>query len=518
MLLKLSLIFFFISRIDAARILAVFPTPSISHQQAFRPIIQELVKRNHDVYVLTTDPMYPKNKAPANLTEIDVHDLSYQEVAGWLQDVQGDKLGIIKTVKDIFARIIVLLEKQIQVPEFKELYGQKFDLLLIEAYVQSALVLAHVFDAPVIQVSSLGGGPKSYAEFGAPYHPLLFPSAAAQRLYNLTMFEKAQSLLINYFLEYLVLQSREFEYEMWKRNFGPDVPTYDELFLKKVQMLFLNEHPIWSDNHPVPPSIVYIGGIHQPLEPEMPQELQTFLDSSKNGVIYISFGSNVKPSILPPEKIQVMTKVLSKLRYDVLWKWDQEELPGKSENIRIYKWFPQPTLLKHPKVKIFITQGGLQSTDEAIDAAVPLIGIPMLGDQWYNVEKYVRHDIGLQLDINHITEDSFRNAIERVIDDKRYKENIIRLRSIMREYPIEPKKLAVWWIEHVLKHGGKHLRSPATGLTFFEYYEVPLLLTMLGISILVVAAIVFTILIVWRQLKKRLTSSGKKKQKKQKKL
>lgn len=70
-------------------------------------------------------------------------------------------------------------------------------------------------------------------------------------------------------------------------------------------------------------------------------------------------------------------------------------------------------------MKLFITQGGLQSTDEAIDATVPLIGIPMLGDQWYNVEKYVHHKIGLQLDITTLTENDFKNAVKTVIEDKR---------------------------------------------------------------------------------------------------
>lgn len=73
----------------------------------------------------------------------------------------------------------------------------------------------------------------------------------------------------------------------------------------------------------------------------------------------------------------------------------------------------------HPKIKLFITQGGLQSTDEAITAGVPLIGIPMLGDQWYNVEKYVHHKIGMKLDMSSLQEDEFRDAINTVIEVER---------------------------------------------------------------------------------------------------
>lgn len=73
----------------------------------------------------------------------------------------------------------------------------------------------------------------------------------------------------------------------------------------------------------------------------------------------------------------------------------------------------------HPKVKLFITQGGLQSTDEAITAKVPLIGIPMLGDQWYNAEKYVHLGIGIKLSWETITEEQITEAIESIIKNER---------------------------------------------------------------------------------------------------
>lgn len=74
---------------------------------------------------------------------------------------------------------------------------------------------------------------------------------------------------------------------------------------------------------------------------------------------------------------------------------------------------------EHPKIKLFITQGGLQSTDEAIAGGVPLIGIPMIWDQAFNVDKYVQLKIGIQLDINSLTETNLKSAIDEVIGDKR---------------------------------------------------------------------------------------------------
>lgn len=43
----------------------------------------------------------------------------------------------------------------------------------------------------------------------------------------------------------------------------------------------------------------------------------------------------------------------------------------------------------------------------------------MLGDQWYNAEKYVKHGIGVNLNVRTFSEEEFKNAVEDVIDDKR---------------------------------------------------------------------------------------------------
>lgn len=73
----------------------------------------------------------------------------------------------------------------------------------------------------------------------------------------------------------------------------------------------------------------------------------------------------------------------------------------------------------HPKIKAFVTQGGLQSFDEALTAGVPIVGIPMLADQWYNVERYASLKIGVALLMEDLTEDILANAINTVIIDPR---------------------------------------------------------------------------------------------------
>lgn len=105
----------------------------------------------------------------------------------------------------------------------------------------------------------------------------------------------------------------------------------------------------------------------------------------------------------------------AELPYQVLWKFENESLPGKPENVRIEKWLPQQDLLGHPNIKLFITQAGLQSTEEAIVNHVPLLAIPFLADQHANAKKIKKLGMGLHLDILTLSKDQFKEAIMEII-------------------------------------------------------------------------------------------------------
>ncbi|KAJ8708777.1 hypothetical protein PYW08_010159 [Mythimna loreyi] len=479
---------------EAARILAVFPIPSISHQVVFRPLTHELARRGHEVTVITPDPAFPEGGTPPNLTEIDVHQISYdmwQKI--FMASTQGNKNDVVMVMDVILKALIAVVDAQLQDDKVQSLINDKtkqFDLLFLEACVRPALAYSYIYKAPVIQMSSLGAALDNYKNLGAPVHPMLYPSVTRQRLHNLTMWEKVKEFYYEYLITSLYENSQKAENAMLKKHFGHAIPPVSELN-NNVDMLFLNVHPVFEGIRPVPPTVVYMGGLHQKPQKELPTDLKSYLDSSKHGVIYVSFGTNVDPTLFPADRIEVLVKAFSQLPYDVLWKWNNDVLPGRTPNIRISKWLPQQDLLRHPKVKLFITQAGLQSTDEAITAGVPLIAIPMFGDQWYNSEKYEYFKIGKKLIMETLTVEHFKTSIETVIKDESYRKNIVQLRSVMRDEVQSPLERAVWWTEHVLRHGGaRHLRAPAANMSWAEYLELNLVFTLLSGFLLVVAIFV----------------------------
>ncbi|GFG35082.1 hypothetical protein Cfor_04775, partial [Coptotermes formosanus] len=71
----------------------------------------------------------------------------------------------------------------------------------------------------------------------------------------------------------------------------------------------------------------------------------------------------------------------------------------------------------HPNVKLFITQCGLQSFQEAVYHGVPILAIPVFGDQKYNTKKVATERIGLYLPFQEITKGNLLTSITAVLND-----------------------------------------------------------------------------------------------------
>ncbi|XP_063366976.1 UDP-glucosyltransferase 2-like [Cydia amplana] len=507
--ITLALVLCVINTIESHRILCVFPAPSVSHAAVFRVLTEELANRRHELVIITPDPAFKGKIAPANVTEIDVYDVSYKVWNDMVEKATGASL--YKQLKATMQVLADLVRVQLETPQVKEFMAknQKFDLVLTEASIIAALGYAHKFKAPVIQVSSFYGISSNFEGIGAPTHLFLYPALYRKKLVNLTMKDKIKDVLITLVLKFAYIGYENEVNRILKTYFGEDTPELHELE-SNVDMLFVNTNPIWEGNRPVPPGVVYLGQFHIPPVKDLPQDLNSYLDSSR-GVIYVSFGSNFSPSTLSEDKISFLITVFSKLPYDVLCKWDTEDLPALPSNVKIKKWLPQNDLLRHPNIKLFITQGGMQSTDEAIVAGVPLIGIPLRADQFFNTEKYIQHKIGEKLNWDTLTEEEFYNTILKVVEDASYRQNVLKLRTLMADQPMSALERAVWWTEHVLRHGGaRHLRAPAAGMGWAEYYELKLIAALLSITVTILMLFIGFLYMLGKSIKKLFVRKSKK--------
>lgn len=61
------------------------------------------------------------------------------------------------------------------------------------------------------------------------------------------------------------------------------------------------------------------------------------------------------------------------------------------------------------------------STQESIYAGVPLVGIPLFGDQPINVRLQVRKNIATMVNLNEFSEKTFTTAVKEVLQNPQYK-------------------------------------------------------------------------------------------------
>ena len=70
-------------------------------------------------------------------------------------------------------------------------------------------------------------------------------------------------------------------------------------------------------------------------------------------------------------------------------------------------------------MKLFISHGGLLGTSEAVYEGVPILGIPVFGDQRSNIKQIEANGAGEILDYTEISEEVVYDKISRLLSDPR---------------------------------------------------------------------------------------------------
>ncbi|XP_046601304.1 uncharacterized protein LOC107222351 [Neodiprion lecontei] len=467
---------------DGARILSIFPAPSISHQSVFRKLTLELNKRGHELVVVTTDPI--KDSTLKNYKEIDISFL-YKEknYIGSVVDFRGkidwySRLSMLETIMSSQVTQIFSF------PEFKKLYepgsGEKFDLVLMEIFFSPAfMALAERFKAPLIGIASANlqlGVQYGIGDPILPSHPSILEMNVKggdswipwQRLQNFIYSWR----IIHYYRTVTLPKHKE----LAEKYLGIEIKDLHEME-KNISLIFVNQQKPISFVRPNVPKVIEIGGFHvSDKSKPLPKDLQKTLDEATQGFIYMSLGSNIKSNTLSKKTRDAFITAFSELSYKVIWKFENDELEGKPDNVIILKWAPQQAILAHPNIKLFVYQGGLQSTEEAVSHGVPLVGLPVMGDQDVNVNKMVSLGVAKKLEITDITKDDLLDAINTVARNASYKQKMMNLRSLLKDKPQDSLKSAVWWTEHVIRHGGApHLHSTTAEEPWYQRQDMDII-------------------------------------------
>ena len=120
-----------------------------------------------------------------------------------------------------------------------------------------------------------------------------------------------------------------------------------------------------------------------------------------------------------------------------------ENVPG---NVLVVDWAPQLEILK--RAALMITHGGIGTLKDCIYFGVPMVVFPMMRDQAMSGARVVYHGLGVRGNINHVTVEQVHSLIEKIRQDKAYRERVERMGQKFKE--MEESGKGVRMIEKML--------------------------------------------------------------------
>ncbi|XP_073502829.1 UDP-glucuronosyltransferase 1A6-like isoform X6 [Phyllobates terribilis] len=487
--------FLIFDQVDGGKLLVV-PMDG-SHWLSMLHVVEKLVQNGHDVVVVMPESSLTMVKSekytvwtfPVPYTSQEISD-AFQKLSNehftlplhfpWIATSMLDSAMVVFHFFYKTCESLVLNQQLIQ-----KLRDEKFDAVFTDPFLLCGVILAEHLDLP--NVNFLRGLPCGYdydsAQCESPlsYVPRLFSKLSDK----MTFIERVKNLMIKLLEPYYcgVVSSS------WVRSatvlLKKDIVPVQLLSRTSIWLLrydFVFEYP-----KTIMPNMVFIGGINCRLQKSLPNDFESLVNSSgEHGFVVFSLGSMV--SDIPMHKAMDIAEALGSIPQTVIWRYTGKVPSNLANNTHLVKWLPQNDLLAHPKARAFITHAGSHGLYESICNAVPVVMLPLFGDQMDNAKRLESRGAGVTLNVLDMTPDDLFKALDTVINNPSYKENIQRLSTLHLDRPIHPLDLAVYWVEFVMRHkGAPHLRPAAHDLNWIQYHS----LDVFGFLLVVLATILF---------------------------
>ncbi|KAG5261666.1 hypothetical protein AALO_G00286970 [Alosa alosa] len=468
-----------------------------SHWLSMKLLVKELAVRGHEVLVLAPETsllIQGSEKQPYRTESFPVPYTAagLAQSTEWLRESVFYRTPPLAEITTNVERLLNFTSTQVRGceallynrPLMERLRGQDFQLLLTDPFLPCGSIIADALALPAVYF--LRGMPcgLDVQALQCPSPPSYVPRYRSDNTDRMGFLERAKNFVMSGVeLKLCGVMYASFD-ELAARYLGRQV-TYRELLGQGAVWLlrydFTLEYP-----RPLMPNMVLIGGINCVRDHGLSAELEEFVEGSgEHGIVVFTLGSMVES--MPAEKAAIFFSAFSQIPQRVLWRYSgpvPDHVPG---NVKVMKWLPQNDLLAHPKARAFITHGGTHGIYEGICNGVPMVMMPLFGDQNDNAHRVAHRGVAVVLSIFDVTSEALVDALEKVINDSSYMENMQKLSAIHNDRPIEPLDLAVHWTEFVMRHkGADHLRPAAHHLNWIQYHS----LDVIGFLLVVVATVV----------------------------
>ncbi|EDV19296.1 uncharacterized protein TRIADDRAFT_33822, partial [Trichoplax adhaerens] len=316
---------------------------------------------------------------------------------------------------------------------------------------------------------------------------------------KMTLYQRTINVIIYYVanaVAHLVILPQMYN-AMNTSNLGINsTPLFTE---RRSSFLIVNTDFAIDYSRPITPTSKVVGPIlPKPAKP-LPDDLQQFMASNPKGTVLVSFGS-VVTALKYVTNITMLFDTFGQLPYNFIWK-NTEELPDNiAPNIKIVKWVPQNDILGHPNTKAFITHCGMNSLLEGAYHGVPMVGIPVAGDQVIHATKISSKHVGVTLNVKEMTQSDLYYAIMNVTTRQDIINSSMQVSKLIQNRPNgrTPVEEAADWMEYALNcDGGEYLRTEEYNLRWYELH----LIDVYAVLLVLLAIMVKILQLIWRGVK-----------------
>ncbi|XP_043105193.1 UDP-glucuronosyltransferase-like isoform X1 [Puntigrus tetrazona] len=491
----LALLCLFSSKLVQAGKVLVMPVDG-SHWLSMKILVEELSQRGHEMVVLVPETSVLIGRSGNYTTKSFRVPFTHADLKANLDDLEKNAFEKPPKLTDIIVNLenlIQFLNMHVTACEWllndeslmKSLRETGFDVLLTDPFLPCGTIIADSFSIPAVYFLRLIPCLLDVEATHCPSPPSFVPRFFTGYTDKMTFPQRITNTIMTVFDAILCRKLFASTDELASRYLQKET-TYKELLSHGAVWLlrydFAFEYP-----KPQMPNMVQIGGINCAKKGPLTKELEEFVNGSgEHGFVVFTLGSMV--SQLPEAKAREFFEAFRQIPQRVLWRYTGPVPENAPKNVKLMKWLPQNDLLGHPKVKAFITHGGSHGIYEGICNGVPMVMLPLFGDQGDNVQRLVSRGVAETLSIFDVTSEKLLVALRKVINEKSYKEKMTELSAIHRDRPIEPLDLAVFWTEFVMRHkGAAHLRPAAHELNWIQYHS----LDVIGFLLLILVTVIF---------------------------
>lgn len=471
-----------------------------SHVSEYLMFGSELVNRAHDVYTVVPESspfidrfaekgirviVFPVDTKTFFMGSAEYHDYISAKAFGY----ELDEL-MAKAVEITNRHCEMILNNDDIVNQLHEL---NFDIAIVEPFVLNYCHLLIPFRLSIPFINAYAMLP--FWDMGIPALPSFVSTTDVQTTDRLTMYETIVNLISHFLFNSRYCPIRQ-DTDLL-HQYAPSLNSWNELYrLTEFTIVYRDE--ILEAPSPRMPNTLFLPGMtYSPAKP-LPKNMEAIFNRAINGVIVVTFGGQINS--MPTHIFHKFINVFKLLDgYEVVWKLSKqpvEALPIDAipKNVHFLEWIPQNDCLGHEKTKLFINHCGNNGQYESLYHGVPMLGFPLfVPEQHHNAFRVTDRGYGLSLNIREFSEEQLNNAISECLINSTILKNVKWASNVLKDRK-HPKYEAVYWIEHVTKFGGKHLRGVSMDLPWYK-------LLMLDLVLLCVMMFVILVTIFWLCIK-----------------